>query len=56
MLCITVKKGQWVQIGDAKVMILANDKGHIKLGVEAPLTTKVLREKHLKTKIRRTDI
>ena len=53
MLCLTIKDGEWVQIGDARVKILEIDKGRIRLGIEAPRSTEVLREKLMKTIIRR---
>lgn len=53
MLCLTIKDGEWLQIGDARVKILEIDKGRIRLGIEAPLSVEVLREKLMPTIIRR---
>lgn len=53
MLCLTIKDGEWLQIGEARVKILEIDKGRIRLGIEAPRSTEVLREKLMKTIIRR---
>jgi len=53
MLCLTIKDGEWLQIGDARVKILEIDKGRIRLGIEAPRSVEVLREKLMKTIIRR---
>ena len=53
MLCLTIKQGDFVQIGTAKVKVIESTKGQIKLGVEAPKDVLILREKLLKTKIRR---
>lgn len=53
MLCLTIKDGEWVQIGDARLKILEIDKGRIRLGIEAPRSVEVLREKLMPTIIRR---
>lgn len=53
MLCLTIKHGEFVQIGDAKVRVIEIDKGKVRLGIEAPKEVVVLRERHTKTKIRR---
>jgi carbon storage regulator CsrA len=53
MLCLTVKQGQFVKVGDAKVFVLEIDRGKIRLGVEAPKEVLVLRQKNTKSIIRR---
>ena len=53
MLCLTVKKGQFVKVGDAKVFVLEIDRGKIRLGVEAPKEVLVLRQKNTRSIIRR---
>lgn len=53
MLCLTIKDGEWLQIGDARLKIMEIDKGRIRLGIEAPRSVEVLREKLMKTIIRR---
>jgi carbon storage regulator CsrA len=53
MLCLTVKQGQSVRIGDAKVFVLEIDRGKIRLGVEAPKEVLVLRQKNTRSIIRR---
>jgi carbon storage regulator CsrA len=53
MLCLTVKQGQFVKVGDAKVFVLEIDRGKIRLGVEAPKDVVVLRQKNTRSIIRR---
>ncbi len=53
MLCLTVKQGQFVKVGDAKVFVLEIDRGKIRLGVEAPKEVLVLRQKNTRSIIRR---
>jgi carbon storage regulator len=53
MLCLNIKDGEWVQIGEARVKILEIDKGRIRLGIEAPRSIEVLRQKLMPTIIRR---
>jgi len=53
MLCLTIKEGDFVKIGDAKVFVLEIDRGKIRLGVEAPKEVLVLRQKNTKSIIRR---
>ena len=53
MLCLTIKDGEWLQIGDARLKIMEIDKGRIRLGIEAPRSVEVLREKLMPTIIRR---
>jgi carbon storage regulator CsrA len=53
MLCLTVKEGDFVKIGDAKVFVLEIDRGKIRLGVEAPKEVLVLRQKNTRSIIRR---
>ena len=52
MLCLTIKEGDFVKIGDAKVFVLEIDRGKIRLGVEAPKEVLVLRQKNTKSIIR----
>ena len=53
MLCLTIKEGDFVKIGDAKVFVLEIDRGKIRLGVEAPKEVLVLRQKNTRSIIRR---
>jgi len=53
MLCLTIKEGEFVKIGDAKVFVLEIDRGKIRLGVEAPKEVLVLRQKNTRSIIRR---
>lgn len=50
MLVITRRKGQAVWIGGALVRVIANSSGQVRLGIEAPRETKVLRDELKTTK------
>ncbi len=44
MLVLTRKKGETIQIGDSIVIkVISCGRGKVKIGVEAPTTTRVLR-------------
>jgi carbon storage regulator len=44
MLVLTRKKGETIQIGDSVVIkVIACGRGKVKIGVDAPATTRVLR-------------
>ena len=45
MLILTINDGELLQIGDAKVKVLRIRKSKITLGIQAPQSIEVLREK-----------
>lgn len=43
MLVLSRKDGEWIQIGDARIVILHASHGQVSLGVEAPREVTILR-------------
>ena len=43
MLVLTRKPGETIHIGDAVVHVVSNGKGRVRLSIEAPKETKILR-------------
>lgn len=43
MLVFSRKEGEWIQVGDARIVILHASHGRVSVGVEAPREVTILR-------------